>query len=276
MKIVTGYRGIAHITSGDVGAFNASVFGDGQYVMDSGEKLAITVVSNNQVRIGDGDILMNGRHITIEKGLTENLAFENNTASTNRNDLVVCRYRKDSGTGVESAELVVIKGTAVSGTASDPSYNKGNILNGDDLVDMPLYRVKFTGITMGTPETMFGTLLSVGDILDSVNASLKDVHSDLDVVNKHLTNLYTGLNGKASTSHNHNGTYAPNSHNHDDRYYTETEVNNRLANVLPIGTIVMGYNVTTFNYGEWNKVGYVVFTYTDGASAKMECYQRIS
>jgi len=174
MKIVTGYRGIAHITSGDVGAFNASVFGDGQYVMDSGEKLAITVVSNNQARIGDGDILMNGRHITIEKGLTEDLAFENNTASTNRNDLIVCRYRKDSGTGVESAELVVIKGTAVSGTASDPSYNVGNILNGDDVVDMPLYRVKFTGITMGTPEAMFGTLLPIGDILDSVNASLKN------------------------------------------------------------------------------------------------------
>ena len=232
MKLVTGYKGIAHITSGDVGAYNASVVGAGQYVLNSGENFKATVVSNNQVKIGCGDILLNGRHITIDKGLEEDLTFDNNSASTNRIDLIVVRYSKATGTGIENAELVVIKGTATAGTASDPSYNVGNILNGDEIVDMPLYKVAFTGITMETPVALFETLDSIEALKGVLNSSLATMKQDLT----------SGLNAKANTGHNHDDRYYTESeintklsgksdtgHNHDTRYYTETEVNNLLA-----------------------------------------------
>lgn len=40
---------------------------------------------------------------------------------------------------------------------------------------------------------------------------------------------WSTFNGKAESSHNHDGTYAALSHSHDDLYYTETEVNNLLG-----------------------------------------------
>ena len=45
-----------------------------------------------------------------------------------------------------------------------------------------------------------------------------------------------------------------NGHNHDDRYYTETEINNKLANYLPLsgGTMTRSLN---FANGTWNAVG---------------------
>ena len=210
MKIVTGYRGIAHITSGVAGAFNASMFGAGQYVLGNG--LNATVVSNNQITIGDGDILMNGRHITIDKGTTEDLTFENNTAGTSRIDLVVCRYSKNTGTGVENAELVVIKGTATTGTASVPSYNEGNILNGGEVIDMPLYKVSFTGITMNAPEKMFKSL---SDVYTQIEKTASDIEQKLEEYKSHNHDLRyyteaemdTKLAGKSDTSHNHDSSY---------------------------------------------------------------------
>ena len=42
-----------------------------------------------------------------------------------------------------------------------------------------------------------------------------------------ITNLQSALDGKAADNHTHN--YATPSHTHDDRYYTETEIDNKLA-----------------------------------------------
>lgn len=41
--------------------------------------------------------------------------------------------------------------------------------------------------------------------------------------------IQTDLDGKASTTHNHDSSYAAKSHTHDDRYYTETEMNTKLS-----------------------------------------------
>ena len=42
-----------------------------------------------------------------------------------------------------------------------------------------------------------------------------------------ITNLQSALNDKAAANHTHN--YSAASHTHDDRYYTETEIDNKLA-----------------------------------------------
>lgn len=45
-----------------------------------------------------------------------------------------------------------------------------------------------------------------------------------------VNGLQTALDGKASSSHNHDASYSALGHTHDDRYYTETETDNLLAN----------------------------------------------
>lgn len=155
MEIVTGYRGQAHITAAQTGAFNAGMFGQGEYVMENGEQLSAAIITNNLIRISDGDIVMQGRHITIAKGAYEEVQIANGLAGMNRNDLIVVRYSKNSTTGIEDARLVVIQGISTEGTAQDPEYQQGDILSGDLDADMPLYRIRLSGLNVEEPECLF-------------------------------------------------------------------------------------------------------------------------
>lgn len=162
LHLVTGYAGQAHVTAADDGSFNRAIFGGGQYVFDIGSKLAASVVSNNKITIADGDLLMQGRHIRLNEGTTVDLTINNGAQGKLRNDLVVARYTKDSVSGVEEVNLVVIQGTAVDSSPADPEYTSGDIINDHALLnDMPLYRVPLNGLTVGTPVALF-ELASVG------------------------------------------------------------------------------------------------------------------
>lgn len=152
MHLVTGCAGKPHVTSADQASLHAAVLGSGNYILARGTRFAATVVNSNTVRIGSGDILMQGRHIRIDDGSTVDVAIQNGTSGYKRNDLIVVRYTRDVSTGVESADLVVIKGTATTGTASDPAITEGDIITGNaKTADMPLYRIPLNGLTIGTP-----------------------------------------------------------------------------------------------------------------------------
>lgn len=163
LHLVTGHAGSAHVTAADHGSLNAAIFGEGEYVLNRGSKFATTIISNNSIRVADGDIIMQGRHIRLNEGSYVDLPIENGTQGTNRNDLIVARYTKDSQTGVEDCNLVVIKGTASSGTAVDPAYTVGSIINDHVLqADMPLYRVPLNGLNVNALEPLFEVYTSVG------------------------------------------------------------------------------------------------------------------
>lgn len=156
LHLVTGYKGEAHITPSDIGALNAGLFGDSDYVMFSGNKFAASILSNNAVRILDGDLMIQGRHITLKKDTYEDITINNGTIGKNRNDLIVIRYTLDTASGVENAEFAVIQGEETAGTAADPEHTTGDIFSGGcTLHEMPLYRIPLTELTVGTPEPLF-------------------------------------------------------------------------------------------------------------------------
>lgn len=156
MHLITGYAGTEHVTSEDQAVFHSTFLGNSQFVFDRGSKLAATVVSNNKIRIADGDIYMQGRHIRIDSGTYVDLDVANGAQGYVRNDLIVVRYTKNAATGIEQANLVVIQGTASTSSAADPTYTTGNVLDGEALQnDMPLYRLPINGLNVGTPVALF-------------------------------------------------------------------------------------------------------------------------
>lgn len=162
MHLVTGYAGKTHITAADHGSLNAALFGSGSYVLDRGSKFAATVVTNNTIKIADGDIIIQGRHARLNEGSTAELTIENGAHGVLRNDLIVVRYARDSASGVEEANLAVIKGAGVAANPADPAYNTGNLLNGDAAtVDVPLYRVVLNGLNVQKLVALF-TAVGVG------------------------------------------------------------------------------------------------------------------
>ena len=143
LKIITGHTNSAHVTSNDDGEFNQGIWGDGVVILSVGNKMAATI-SSNVVTVSDGDLVFQGRHALIASGSSEQLSLTAGTSGYNRKDLICVQYTKN-GSGIESMNLVVKRGTAVTGTASDPSYTSGTIRTGSTTAEAPLFRVTFSG-----------------------------------------------------------------------------------------------------------------------------------
>lgn len=164
-ELVTGHAGKAHATAEQAAGLNAGILGLDDYVLNVHDKFEITVVSANKVTIGTGELVMQGRHVS--QGTPEDLIVTNGSQGQKRNDLIVCRYAKGSQ-NIESAKLVVVRGTPTTGTPTDPAVNTTSPLDGGTTYDMPLYRIPLDGITIGTPVALFNVLKPMSDVCDSL------------------------------------------------------------------------------------------------------------
>ncbi|NBJ93199.1 hypothetical protein, partial [Parablautia muri] len=159
LHLVTGYAGEEHITSDDQGSFNAAIMGTGEFILERGKQFAASIISNNKVRVLDGDALMQGRHIRMKENTYVDLNFDNGLQGYSRVDLIVIRYSKDPATDIEKANLVVIKGTPVEGEPAAPDHITGDIINEHDLEnDTVLYKVPFIGLNIQPLEKVFSTV----------------------------------------------------------------------------------------------------------------------
>ena len=178
VELVTGHAGKAHATAEQAAGLNAGILGLDDYVLNVHNKFEITVVSANKVTIGTGELVMQGRHVS--QGTPEDLIVTNGSQGQKRNDLIVCRYAKGSQS-VESAKLVVVRGTPTTGTPTDPAVNTTSPLDGGTTYDMPLYRIPLDGITIGTPVALFNVLKPMSDVWDSLpHCGLINTNTDRD------------------------------------------------------------------------------------------------
>ena len=183
MHLVTGYAGEEHIESNDERSRLASYYGKGEYVMDRGNKFAASIISNNKVKILDGDILMQGGHIRKDTGTYNEMDIENGTTGYMRNDLIGVTYEKDSVTGVEVSNMIVIKGDNYTGTQGDPdhdpTYTTGDIVDGGAIYNfMPLYRVELDGLVLMKVTKLFKTVNTFADTLEEFETEFNDFMSE--------------------------------------------------------------------------------------------------
>lgn len=198
MNLVTGYIGANHVTSNDVGSFNVALFGGGQYILNRGQKFAATIETNNKLRIHDGDLIMQGRHVRINEGDVVDLTIENGATDYNRNDLVVARYTKNASSGVEAVNLVVVKGTPVIGATEDPTYTAGDIVNdGAILNDMPLYRVEINGLSIAKVTLLAEEAPSIDALADAVETNTKEIKNKVSMQTATATLTAGGWSGNA-------------------------------------------------------------------------------
>lgn len=149
MNIITGYRGEPHITSQQKRNTNIGIFGvTPRIVKGVGSELAATIVSANSITIADGMVVCQGCTAEITRGTSESITIENGEQGMLRTDLIVVRYSKNSGTGVEDMQLAVIKGTPAASNPQTPAHTSGTIANGDVLAEFPLYAVNIDGISI--------------------------------------------------------------------------------------------------------------------------------
>lgn len=201
MNIITGYRAEPHITAQQDRNVNMGIFGAGTHIVNIGSKMAATVVSANEITIADGLLVAEGCTAEIERGTSESLEIANGSQGMLRKDLIVARYTKASGTGVEDMQLAVITGTPAASNPALPSYNTGSIVQGDTLVDFPLYTVNLDGISIESVDRMVEYAeLASKVVVDGLVTQMGTV--TLNTVAKKVTNaineLLTSITGAIS------------------------------------------------------------------------------
>lgn len=178
----TGDTGRAVSAESD-GALFAGIFGAEKYVLENGSQLKAEVQSNNIVKIFDGDAVMYGRHVRIPANDSALVTINNGHSGTNRIDLIVFRYTKDS-TGKETVDLVVIQGEDSTGTATAPTAVDGNILTGAMQSDFPLYSVELNGINIVKVNPLFNVIGNISKLKEE----LTELNSNLTKTNTVLEN----------------------------------------------------------------------------------------
>lgn len=175
IDIVDAFQGKPHVTADDVGGFKAGIVGEEDYMLPAGEQMKATVISNNKIRIAEGEAVMQGRHWRIKPNTYEDVTIENGAQNMNRKDAIIARYTKNADTGIEKVELAVLKGTPTSGTAIAPAQEKGNILEGTTKHEMLLYIVSLKGLNVESVTAEFDLLMN----MSMLNKSLSDNVSEL-------------------------------------------------------------------------------------------------
>lgn len=168
------------------------------------------------MKISDGDAVMYGRHVRIPANDSALVTINNGHSGTNRIDLIVFRYTKDS-TGKETVDLAVIQGEDSTGTAAAPATIDGDILTGAMQADFPLYRVELNGLNIVSVTAMFDVIGNISQITKA-NKDLSDKISNTSKCFGNVTKMSGGSKvvqaGRADTSR---------------QIFTNSEINNLLG-----------------------------------------------
>lgn len=170
MELVTGRKGVAHITSQQDRMKHQGTWGSGAYILQTGQMLEPQVQSSNEIRIRDGALMVQGALGCVKVNTYDPVTIQNGSQGMKRIDLICWQYTYDAEQDVESAEWVVIQGTPAETDPQQPVYTDGDIQQGDSPVQVPVFAVELDGINV----TGVTTLLPTAPTLEELNDKLDE------------------------------------------------------------------------------------------------------
>lgn len=181
LKIVDGLREKPHVTSNDHFGRNEGIVGISDYVLNAGRMFETELISSNELRIYDGEGMIQGCHWRILPGTYETVKLSNGTQGKKRIDYVVARYEKNS-VGYEDIGISVKEGEATSGNPKPPAYITGDIRTGDTIREMVLAEIEYEGINVVEVTPKFKVLMTMAELqekTDELNRNLSEGFSPL-------------------------------------------------------------------------------------------------
>ena len=150
LHLVTGHAGEPHVKATDDASLMQAIYGGDSVVLDRNNAFSCDVISNNIIRVNDGEALMQGRYIKTDRGNYVDLNIDNGHTGYRRIDVIAIEYTKDEETNIEEANLVVVKGSETQlEEATVPELIEGDTVDGSATTNqMALYRVKIDGLSI--------------------------------------------------------------------------------------------------------------------------------
>ena len=190
MEIITGYTGKPHVTAEQDRDVNEGIFDTGSFVLKTGSQLAAELVSNNEIKVRDGVLVIQGCTAVIKKNTYDPVTIANGSQGMKRIDLIVARYNKNEETKIEEVTLKVIQGTPNASTAAVPTYKTGDIQSGDLVADMPLYKVTLDGLNVTSVDKMFTVIPTLPELtLSTSQRRDSELSSKITAMNNIIKNV---------------------------------------------------------------------------------------
>lgn len=142
-----------------------------QGILQGGNALSCEIIDNNTIRIFDGLISNYGRFARVKPGTYLDMTINNSSPNVTRKDIIVCHFESDAVS--ESIDIRVLEGDT---DGEEPEVTTGDLLNGDLVNEVILYKVTIDGIEGITVE-------DCRKILPSMNA-LSDEKMDVSTIIK--------------------------------------------------------------------------------------------
>lgn len=168
MELVTGRRGSPHITSQQDRQKHQGIFGDGAYILNTGNMLAPEVQSSNKIHIKDGALMFQGALFTVKVGTYDEVTINNGNQGMKRKDLIVARYTYDSSDNIEAGEWAVIQGTPAADNPVVPEVTSGDIQMGDGVAECPVFVVNLDGINVTGVDIIPETMETIPDLISKL------------------------------------------------------------------------------------------------------------
>lgn len=253
MNLITGKAGAPHITSSDQGAMQAGLVGNGNYLLQGGDGKfpAVTMQSANKALVPVLNLVIEGRYARVTAA--ETVTIESGVTGRNRNDLICVKYTRDSN-NIETIALAVLKGTATSGTAADPTVPSGSILNNSGTVWIPIARIPISGITPGTPVMLIKQLPPMSKLWDSVTQQWKPPYTK-DILTLCRVGRIVTINGNVKFT-------GSGQQNYSTAVETIPEAFRPLADMSIIAFPSCGFSLLVMRDGKVNMLGDPKFAYS--------------
>ena len=171
MELATGRRGSPHITSQQDRQKHQGIFGDGAYILNTGNMLAPEVQSSNKIHIKDGALMFQGALFTVKVGTYDEVTINNGNQGMKRKDLIVARYTYDSSDNIEAGEWAVIQGTPAADNPVVPEATSGDIQMGDSVAECPVFVVNLDGINVTGVDIIPKTMETIPDLISNLTPS---------------------------------------------------------------------------------------------------------
>lgn len=171
MELATGRRGSPHITSQQDRQKHQGIFGDGAYILNTGNMLAPEVQSSNKIHIKDGALMFQGALFTVKVGTYDEVTINNGNQGMKRKDLIVARYTYDSSDNIEAGEWAVIQGTPAADNPVVPEVTSGDIQAGDNVVECPVFVVNLDGINVTGIDIIPEVMDTIPDLISKCSYS---------------------------------------------------------------------------------------------------------
>lgn len=155
-----------HIFAENDAAIYQAILGNGDMLLNYGDKFKVDILGYNSVRVNSGLVSVQGHIGVIEINDSQDITIENGVSGIVRKDLIVAQFTTTGNHGTDTFGLVVVKGAA---DGQRPEVTAEDLNKGGKTRQYPIAEVTMNGLSITEAKVIQTPATSMSDLLYALN-----------------------------------------------------------------------------------------------------------